>query len=96
MTVSADVTASAAVKTQFLVGVSDNFEVKLDGKPVVRGGSGSRKPGTPDQQSIDVTLTPGPHTLTITLKPKLDTATIYARFLDPERKLQYPEANGRK
>ena len=54
-------------------------------------GKGTGKAVQPDTDGFDVTIPAGEHTLKITLTGNGD-AVLYARFLDPERKLSYPEA----
>ena len=45
----------------------------------------------PDHDGFDVTLPEGKHTLAIVVKGGAGQA-LYARFLDPDRKLRYPDA----
>ena len=82
VTITAEVTATDEVKTQLQLageGVS-GFAVKLDGQAVtVNGGA------------APLTLPKGKHTLTITVSYKGTKAWASARFLDPDRKLSYPE-----
>jgi hypothetical protein len=44
----------------------------------------------PDRDGFDVTLPAGTHTLAVVVKGTGANA-VYARFLDPDRKLRYPE-----
>jgi putative membrane-bound dehydrogenase-like protein len=92
--VEAEVTATADVKTRLLVGASADFEVRLDGKPLGTG-KGTGKPLQPDQAGFDVAMPTGQHTLTILVKGGASSA-LYARFLDPDRKLRYPDAGPQK
>jgi hypothetical protein len=87
--VEAEVTATADVKTKLLVGSSADYEVRLDGK-AVGAGRGTGKDPRPDGDSFDVALPAGKHTLTVVVKGGAGN-TLYARFLDPDRKLRYPD-----
>ncbi|HET6573217.1 MAG TPA: c-type cytochrome, partial [Fimbriiglobus sp.] len=82
--IEAKVTAAADVTTQLQLTGLDEFEAKLDGK-VIGKGTGKRS-------AVDMTFPKGPHTLTLTVKGK----SLTARFLDPERKLSYPDAGAKK
>jgi putative membrane-bound dehydrogenase-like protein len=84
----AEVTAPAAMKTRLQLGSRGMLTVKLNDKQVYAGQPGIDQP---DQASVDVALTPGVNRLTIEVKYKGANAAVYARFLDPDRKLQYPE-----
>ncbi len=83
--IEAKFTAEDAMKTKLFLGATDAYEVTLDGKVVGKGA------GSKDAESFDVTLPKGDHTLTITLQHKGVARWLTARFLDPERKLRYPE-----
>ena len=61
----------------------------------IGGGKGAGKELRPDRDAIDVTLTPGKHTLTIGVTDGADNV-LYARFLDPDRKLRYLEPAEKK
>ncbi len=88
--IAAGFTAAGAVKTKLLVGSTDAFVVKLDGKEIGKG-SGTGKRPQPDAEGFDVELPAGKHTLTLTVAAKGATDAVFARFLDPDRKLSYPE-----
>ncbi|MEO2092332.1 MAG: PVC-type heme-binding CxxCH protein [Gemmataceae bacterium] len=90
VTITAEFTAAAAMKTKLLVGASDPFTVQVDGKPVARGVGTGKRP-QPDTEGFDVELTAGKHTLTVTIASNGATDAVYVRFLDPDRKLSYPE-----
>jgi putative membrane-bound dehydrogenase-like protein len=90
VTIAAEVTATGAMRTKLLVGASDPFTVQVDGKPVARGEGTGKRP-QPDAEGFDVELPAGKHTLTITVASNGATDAVYARFLDPDRKLSYPE-----
>jgi putative membrane-bound dehydrogenase-like protein len=89
--VEAEVTAAAEVKTKLLVGSSADYEVRLNGQ-AVGVGKGSGKQLRPDQDAFDVTLPAGKHTLTVVVKNGAGGNALHARFLDPDRKLSYPDA----
>ena len=92
--VEAEVTATADLKTKLLVGSSADYEVRLDGK-TLGVGKGTGKQLRPDQDNFDATLSAGKHTLTIVVRGGTGNA-LHARFLDPDRKLRYPESGGKK
>ena len=87
-TIDAKFTATKELKTKLLIGSSVAFTVELDGK-VIGKGTGSGKAIQPDTDGFEVTLPAGEHTLRIITGEA--EAVLYARFLDPERKLSYPE-----
>ncbi len=92
--VEAEVTAPGDMKTKLLIGSSGDYEIRLDGKPLGTG-KGTGKQMRPDEGSYDVALTAGKHTLTVVVKSGTGNA-LYARFLDPDRKLQYPDVAEKK
>ncbi len=88
--IEAEVTAAAEVKTKVLIGSSADYEVRLDGKPI-GASKGAGKDVRPDQDAFDVVLPAGKHTLTVVLKNAAAGNVLFARFLDPDRKLSYPD-----
>jgi putative membrane-bound dehydrogenase-like protein len=84
-TLAAEMTAPAAMKTKLQLGGSADVEVKLNGKVVYAGKPGEDRP---DVASADVELAAGANRLEVHSKSK---GSLYARFLDPDRKLKYPE-----
>ncbi len=86
--IDTEVTAPVAMKTRLQLGSSGMLTVKLNDRQVYTGRPGADQP---DQASVDVLLTPGVNRLIIEVKYKGAKAAVYARFLDPDRKLQYPE-----
>ncbi|MFO0822973.1 MAG: c-type cytochrome [Gemmataceae bacterium] len=92
--VEAEFSVDSDLKTKLLVGSSADYEVRLDGKPLGTG-KGTGKQLRPDQDGHDVALTAGKHTLTIAVKGGAGNA-LFARFLDPDRKLKYPDFDGWK
>jgi putative membrane-bound dehydrogenase-like protein len=91
--IEADVTAPTEVKTKLLVGSTGDYEVRLDGKAIGTG-KGAGKDARPDRDSFDVTVPAGRHTLTLVVKS--GGGLLSARFLDPDRKLRYPDSGEKK
>ncbi len=89
----AEVNVPAELKTKLLVGATGDYEVRLDGKPIGTG-KGAGKDVRSDRDSFDVTLPAGKHTLAVVVKGGGPHA-VYARFLDPDRKLRYPDAGAK-
>ena len=71
-----------------------DYEVRLNGK-VIGSGKGAGKDVRPDREGFDLTLPAGKHTVAIVLKGGGE-AVAFARFLDPDRKLKYPDAPEKK
>ncbi|QJW96909.1 PVC-type heme-binding CxxCH protein [Frigoriglobus tundricola] len=92
--VEAEVTAPAELKTKLLVGSTGDYEVRLDGK-VIGAGRGAGKDLRPDRDGFDVTVPAGKHTLAIVVKGA-GAHAVYARVLDPDRKLTYPDVADKK
>lgn len=90
--IEAELTAPDELKTRFLIGSTSDFTVKLNGKEIATW-KGESKNAAPDQNGFDVVLPKGTHKLTIEVK---DGGVIFARFLDPDRKLRYPDAGEKK
>jgi putative membrane-bound dehydrogenase-like protein len=87
--VEAEVTAPATMKTKLLIGAGVPFEAWVNGKRVYEG-----KPGDgrgPDEAGVDVELTEGTNAIVLKATYKGDKEALYARLLDPNRKLRYPE-----
>jgi putative heme-binding domain-containing protein len=91
--VEASFTVLSGLKTTLLLGSSADYEVRLNGTSLGTG-KGGGKQAAPDQASFAVTLPAGTHTLAIVAKNGGGVA--YARFLDPDRKLRYPDAGEKK
>jgi putative membrane-bound dehydrogenase-like protein len=91
--VEAEFTAPAEIKTKLLVGSTGDYEVRLDGKALGTG-KGAGKDARPDRDSFDVMIPSGKHTLTIVVKG--GGGLLSARFLDPDRKLRYPDTGEKK
>jgi hypothetical protein len=75
VTVTATVTATGPTTTTLLVGAADPFTATLDGRPLPAG------------DAVPLTLAPGEHTVTLTVKPGGRAAGLTLRLLDPDRKL---------
>jgi putative heme-binding domain-containing protein len=88
--IAAEVTAPAVLRTKLLLGGVHPVRVWLNGKEVYKGKPGSEKAG-PDQANIDVELREGANQLLIQVTYHGDKEVLYARLLDPQRKLRYPE-----
>jgi len=86
--VTAEVMAPAAMKTRILLGGSGSITVTINGVKVCDSVSGGDRP---DNTSIEAALKAGKNQVAITLKYARENAAVYARFLDPDRKLRYPE-----
>jgi putative membrane-bound dehydrogenase-like protein len=91
--IEAEVTAPAEMKTKLLIGSTGDYEVRLDGKAIGTG-KGAGKDARQDRDGFDVALAPGKHTLTIVVTG--GGGLLSARFLDPDRKLRYPDAGEKK
>src|SRR5262249_39375650 len=84
-TLIAEVTSPAALKPKLQLGGTADVEVKLNGKVVYKGRLGEDRP---DVASADVELAAGMNRIEVRSKSK---GALYARLLDPDRKLKYPE-----
>jgi putative heme-binding domain-containing protein len=89
--ITAEVTAPAAMKTKLQLGAIHPLRVWLNGKEVYQG-KPAPKDLAPDQAVVDVELREGANQLLIQTTYRGDKEAIFARFLDPQRKLRYPEA----
>jgi putative heme-binding domain-containing protein len=88
-TVEAEVTAPAAMKTRLLLGAGVPVRAWVNGKLVYDGKPGDGK--GPDQTGADVELKEGTNAVVIKATYRGDKEGLYARLLDPNRKLRYPE-----
>jgi putative membrane-bound dehydrogenase-like protein len=93
-TIRAKLTAPDAMKTRLLVGIRADFTLELNGKTIAKV-KGSAVAALPDQVSVAVELAKGENVVVIRFDAKKGDA-VYARFLDPDRKLRYPEAPEKK
>ncbi|HKI31345.1 MAG TPA: PVC-type heme-binding CxxCH protein [Gemmataceae bacterium] len=88
--VEADVTAPAALKTRLLLGAGVPVQAWVNGK-LVYDGKPSAGPANPDQAGVDVELKEGQNQIMLKATYKGGKEALYARLLDPNRKLRYPE-----
>jgi hypothetical protein len=87
--ITAEVTAPTTHRTKLQLGAGQLVQVWLNGQPVHKG-----KPGesaAPDQVSVEVELREGSNRLLFQVTYKGDKEALYARLLDPQRKLRYTE-----
>jgi hypothetical protein len=86
--VEADVTAAAPLRTRLLLGAGGKVQAWVNGKLVYDG-----KPGAaaPDQVAADVELKEGANRVVLKVTYGVGQEALYARLLDPNRKLRYPE-----
>jgi hypothetical protein len=87
--IHATVTAPANLKTKLLLGICNDAKVTIGEKSYSVKGSNSNV--QPDQVSVDVELPKGESKIEIRFKSNGKGEAVYARFLDPDRKLRYPE-----
>jgi hypothetical protein len=87
--VAAEVTVPAALRTRLQVGAAHPLRAWLNGKPVYTGRPGDK--AVPDEDGADVELRPGTNRLVFQVTYNGDKEVLYARLLDPQRKLRYPE-----
>jgi putative membrane-bound dehydrogenase-like protein len=88
--VAAEVTAPARLKTRLQLGAVHPLRVWLNGKLVYRGTPASGQLA-PDQASVDMELQPGANRLLFEVRYRGEREGLYARLLDPDRRLSYPE-----
>jgi putative membrane-bound dehydrogenase-like protein len=88
-TVEAEVTAPAGMKTRLLLGAGVPVRAWVNGKLVYDGKPGDGK--GPDQAGADVELKEGANSIVVKATYRGDKEGLYARLLDPHRKLRYPE-----
>lgn len=90
----AELIAPAELKTKLLIGSTGDYEVRLNGKAIGTG-RGAGKDVRPDRDGLDLMLPEGKSTLTVVVKGS-GPNVVYARLLDPDRKLHYPEPAEKK
>jgi hypothetical protein len=86
--VAAEVTAPAALRTRLQVGAGQALRVWLNGKEVYAGRPADK--AVPDAAGVDVELKEGTNRLLFQVTYRGDQEALYARLLDPHRKLRYP------
>jgi hypothetical protein len=79
--ISASVTAPATTKMRLQVGAPGPIAVRINGQPA----------STPERGELPVELKEGVNKLDIEVRYKGDKEAVFARFLDPDRKLHYAE-----
>jgi putative membrane-bound dehydrogenase-like protein len=87
--VAAEVTSPRALKTRLQFGASDPLQVWLNGQPVYQGKPADRQ-AAPDQAGVDVQLRKGVNRLLFRVRYGAGPAALYARLLDPDRRLGHP------
>jgi putative heme-binding domain-containing protein len=87
--VAAEVAAPQAMPARLLIGASSPVQVWLNGKSVHTGKPGSGQ-AVPDQAGVDVELQAGINRLLLRVTYAGHKDALYARFLDPQRRLKYP------
>jgi putative membrane-bound dehydrogenase-like protein len=88
--VAAEVTAPAALRTRLQFGAGHPVQVWLNGKEVYNGKPGEK--AIPDEAGAEVEFQEGTNRLLFRVAYRGDQEALYARLLDPQRKLRYPEA----
>jgi putative membrane-bound dehydrogenase-like protein len=88
--VAAQAIAPAAMRMRLQIGATNPVQVWLNGKLVYKGTPG-REPATPDQDGVSVELQEGLNRLVFQIRNGGANGALYARLLDPQRKLRYPE-----
>jgi putative membrane-bound dehydrogenase-like protein len=89
---SAELTEPLIMRTRLLLGAPHPLQIWLNGKQVYQGKPGSSR-ALPDQVGADVELQHGVNRLLIQITYQGSKQALYARLLDPLRKLQYSDAN---
>ena len=82
------------VKTKLLVGSSADYEVQAR-RQADRRREGDRQAASARSGQLRCDAAGGKHTLAIVVKGGAGNV-LYARFLDPDRKLSYPDAGEKK
>jgi putative membrane-bound dehydrogenase-like protein len=89
--IAAEVTAPEAMKTRLQLGGIHAIRAFVNGKTVYQGKPASEGPAAPDQAGVEVELRKGVNQLVFRVTYKGDKEAVYARVLDPQRKLRYSE-----
>jgi hypothetical protein len=76
------------VKTRLLLGGNAELAVKLNDKQIYKGKLATDQP---DQASVEIELSEGVNKLVLEAKFPGGKAALFARFLDPDRKLRNGE-----
>jgi putative membrane-bound dehydrogenase-like protein len=88
--VSVAVSSPAAFRTRLQLGAAHPMRVLLNGKEVYAGKPANGQ-AAPDQAGVEVELKEGLNRLLFQVTYEGDNEAMYARLLDPERRLQHPE-----
>jgi putative heme-binding domain-containing protein len=87
--IAAEVASPVAFRTKLLLGAAQPVRAWLNGKLVYDSTPGNR--AGPDQTGTEVQMLEGPNRLLFQATCTPDNGVLYARLLDPERRLRYPE-----
>jgi hypothetical protein len=85
-----EVTAPEPLKTRLQLGANHWVRAWVNGRQVYDSTPGMEK-AQPDQASVEVELQKGVNQILFQVTYKGDKEAIYARLLDPQRRLRYPE-----
>jgi hypothetical protein len=88
--VATEVTAPAPLRTRLQVSVAHGVRVWLNGVAVYHGRP-ANEPAAPEPAAVEVQLREGKNQLLFQVTYRGAAATLYARLLDPQRRLTYPE-----
>jgi putative membrane-bound dehydrogenase-like protein len=86
--VATEVTAQAAMQTRLVINGVRTTRVWLNGTEIFAASDGDREKG---EIGIDVSMPSGTNRVVMELRYAGDRTAIFARFLDPQRKLRYAE-----
>jgi hypothetical protein len=78
------------MRTRLQLGAAHPLQVWLNGK-VVYSGKPATSRAMPDQAAVDVDLREGLNQLLFQVTYQGTREALYARILDPQRRLRYPE-----
>jgi len=87
--VAARVVAAGPVRTRLQLGAAHPVEAWLNGKKVYSGRP-AEKTAAPDQAGVEVELQSGENRLVLVVRYEGTSEAVYARLLDPNRKLANP------
>jgi putative heme-binding domain-containing protein len=88
--VVAEMTAPTLMHTRLQLGAGHTMQVWLNGRSIFHGKPGDG-PAAPDQAGVDLDLKPGANQLFFRISYQGKKEALYARLLDPQRRLKYPE-----
>jgi hypothetical protein len=88
--VAAEVTAPEALRSRLQLGTGASIRVWLNGRPVYQGRPDAGL-ASPDQAGVEVQLRQGQNRLLFQLSYQGERKALFARVLDPQRKLRFPE-----